>query len=112
MAETHSDEQAIFEAARHIQPVDARQRYLRQMCGDDLALEQRIQALLRAYEESATFLESPPLKLVQCRSSSNPSPRNQALRSGVTGCSNKSVKAAWAWSTSPSRRKRSSGEWP
>ena len=112
MAETHSDEQAIFEAARHIQPVDARQRYLRQMCGDDLALEQRIQALLRAYEESATFLESPPLKLVQCRSSSNPSPRNQALRSGVTGFSSKLAKAGWVWSTWPNRPSQSQEWWP
>jgi len=57
------DEQAIFEFARKIGSAEARQAYLQQVCGEDPELEQRIATLLRAYEESASFLESPPLEL-------------------------------------------------
>jgi tetratricopeptide (TPR) repeat protein len=60
MAGKNLDQQAIFEVARKIDSPEARQAYLEQICGDDLSLQQRIQALLRAYEENASFLESPP----------------------------------------------------
>ena len=60
MAERIADEQAIFEAARKIDLREARQAYLQQTCGDDQELMQRVAALLRAYEESESFMESPP----------------------------------------------------
>ena len=63
MAETQVDEQAIFEVARKIDSREARQAYLQQVCGGDVDLNQRVVALLRAYKESASFLESPPLEL-------------------------------------------------
>src|SRR5262250_2107221 len=54
------DEQAIFEVGRKIEACEAREAYLRQVCGDDAALLERVRALLGAYEQSASFLESPP----------------------------------------------------
>src|SRR5215467_7513240 len=63
MAQVQADEQAIFEVARKIDSRESRQAYLQQMCGGDDALKQRVAALLRAYEESESFLESPPLGL-------------------------------------------------
>jgi hypothetical protein len=63
MAQVHADEQAIFEVARKIDSRESRQAYLQQTCGGDDALKQRVAALLRAYEESESFLESPPLGL-------------------------------------------------
>jgi serine/threonine protein kinase/Flp pilus assembly protein TadD len=54
------DEKAIFNVARQIGSPDARAEYLRQTCGTDSGLHDRVQVLLRAYEEQASFLESPP----------------------------------------------------
>src|SRR5205823_2769500 len=59
MAAVRLDEQAIFEAARRLDAREAREAYVRQVCGDDAALGHRVRALLRAYEESASFLEAP-----------------------------------------------------
>jgi eukaryotic-like serine/threonine-protein kinase len=59
MAASQLGEQAIFEVARKIDSRDAREGYLRQICGDDAAIDQRVRTLLKAYEESASFLESP-----------------------------------------------------
>jgi eukaryotic-like serine/threonine-protein kinase len=53
------DEQAIFEVARKIGSREAREVYLQQVCDDDAAIAQRIRALVKAYEENASFLESP-----------------------------------------------------
>ena len=63
MADKPANEQAIFEVARKIDSLEARQAYLQQICGQDLALEQRVKALLRAYQEGESFLESPPPEL-------------------------------------------------
>ncbi len=57
------DDQAIFEIARKIESGEVRQAYLKQVCGEDLGLEQRVTALLQAYEDHASFLESPLLGL-------------------------------------------------
>jgi serine/threonine protein kinase len=59
MVAMNLDEQAIFEVARKIDSREAREAYLQQICGNDAALEQRVRALLKAYDESASFLESP-----------------------------------------------------
>ena len=63
MAERRIEDQEIFEVARKIHSRETRQAYLRQVCGEDVACEERIQALLCAYEESNSFLESPPAEL-------------------------------------------------
>jgi WD40 repeat protein len=54
------DEKAIFNVARTIESPEARAEYVRQACGSDAALIERVQTLLRRYEEQASFLESPP----------------------------------------------------
>ncbi len=59
MAAVHVGEQQIFEVVRKIAPREGREVYLRQVCGDDDALGQRVRALLEAYEASASFLEVP-----------------------------------------------------
>jgi serine/threonine protein kinase len=64
MATRNLDEQAIFEVARKIDPGEAREAYLLQVCGEDAAIKRRVRALLKAYQESASFLESPAASLV------------------------------------------------
>jgi WD40 repeat protein len=64
MAAMPLDEQAIFEVARKLGAGEAREAYLLQICGGEAAIEQRVRALLKAYEESARFLESPAARLV------------------------------------------------
>lgn len=57
------DDQAVFEVARKIDSHSARQAYLLQSCGEDVAMVQRIEALLQAYDESQSFLECPALEI-------------------------------------------------
>jgi serine/threonine protein kinase len=64
MIATNLDEQAIFEVARKIDSRETREAYLQQVCGDKVAIGLRVRALLKAYEESASFLESPAVPLV------------------------------------------------
>ena len=54
------DEKAIFNVARRIDSPDARAEYLHQVCGADGVLFERVDTLLRAYVEQASFLELPP----------------------------------------------------
>jgi eukaryotic-like serine/threonine-protein kinase len=61
MASEVPDEKVIFNVARQIGSSDPRGEYLRQACGTDAGLRERVQVLLRAYEEQASFLESPPV---------------------------------------------------
>src|SRR5262245_56581088 len=60
MASKMLDEKPIFNVARQIGSPDARAEYLRQACGADSGLRERVQVLLHAYEEQPSFLESPP----------------------------------------------------
>jgi hypothetical protein len=59
MVMTKLDEAAIFNAARRIKESEARHLYVKQACGEDLALQARIEALLRVYDQEATFLAAP-----------------------------------------------------
>jgi serine/threonine protein kinase len=59
MIGTDLDERAIFEVARKIDSHETREAYLQQICGDKMAVGQRVRALLKAYDESSSFLESP-----------------------------------------------------
>jgi serine/threonine protein kinase len=63
MVEQSTDEQAIFEAARQLNSAEDRQSCLQQLCGENAELRLRVEALLRAYDESESFLESPPTAL-------------------------------------------------
>lgn len=53
------DEKNIFNTARRIDFPEARAEYLQQACGADPKRIERIETLLRGYEEQASFLESP-----------------------------------------------------
>jgi serine/threonine protein kinase len=54
------DEEAIFQVARKIDAPEARQAYLDQICGADRGLRERLDALLRVYDQERSFLETPP----------------------------------------------------
>src|SRR5262245_50957708 len=60
MASEMLDDKAIFNVGRQIGSPDAWAEYLQHACGTDSGLRERVQVLLRAYEEQASFLESPP----------------------------------------------------
>ena len=50
-------EDEIFNVARKIQPVDARDSYLEQACGGNPAVRDRVEVLLNAYTDDDSFLE-------------------------------------------------------
>ena len=52
-------EEEVFQTARRIKSAEGRDAYLDQSCRDNAALRQQVEALLGAYEESESFLESP-----------------------------------------------------
>jgi eukaryotic-like serine/threonine-protein kinase len=56
-------EASIFNSARRIDAAAARCLYLQDACGHDLALAARVEALLRAHDESPTFPDSPTREL-------------------------------------------------
>jgi predicted Ser/Thr protein kinase len=63
MAAPKLDEASIFNAARRIDDPAARQRYVREACGDDGALADRVEALLRAHDAGPSFLAAPTKEL-------------------------------------------------
>ncbi len=56
-------EQSVFAEALLRDTPEARSAYLEAACGGDLALRQRVEALLRAAENAGDFLEEPPTGL-------------------------------------------------
>jgi serine/threonine protein kinase/tetratricopeptide (TPR) repeat protein len=58
MAVQKLDEEAIFHAARHLEDIDARARYVEEVCGPDNELRARVEALLQVHEEDQSFLNS------------------------------------------------------
>ncbi|MEX2559835.1 MAG: serine/threonine-protein kinase, partial [Pirellulales bacterium] len=54
------DEQAIFHAVRQIDDPVGRRNYLQQVCGDDAALRERIDALLHVHDQEKDFLAQSP----------------------------------------------------
>jgi serine/threonine protein kinase len=58
-----SSEQAVFAEALLRDTPEARADYLASACGNDTALRQRVEALLRAAESAGDFLEQPPVGL-------------------------------------------------
>lgn len=55
------DEKEIFNVAIAIETGDARQQYLKQVCGDDTDLMRRVDVLLRMQSEEPDFLDVPVL---------------------------------------------------
>jgi serine/threonine protein kinase/Flp pilus assembly protein TadD len=66
-----STEESVFKVAAEFPTAEERVAYLHQVCDGDKALFQRVSALLRAHEESQTFLESPPRMLAAAGDHSN-----------------------------------------
>lgn len=64
------DEQAIFEAARRLD-FEAREAFLQKVCGQRAATVARVRALLKAYEEGESFLESPAAPLIDTSAEPN-----------------------------------------
>jgi serine/threonine protein kinase/tetratricopeptide (TPR) repeat protein len=60
MDQTQQAEQAIFEIARKIESQEKRRSYLNGACDGDSDLHRRVTELLRAYDQSNSFLESAP----------------------------------------------------
>jgi non-specific serine/threonine protein kinase/serine/threonine-protein kinase len=52
---------AVFDCAHEIDSPAERQAYLAQACADAPELRQKVEALLKAYEEAGSFLEKPPM---------------------------------------------------
>jgi WD40 repeat protein/serine/threonine protein kinase len=64
MAETLTQEEAIFQAALEIAAADARAAYLDVACGNQHGLRQRVEALLRRHAEAIGPLDRPDFNLV------------------------------------------------
>jgi serine/threonine protein kinase len=54
------DEEAMFHVAPRIPAAEVRGAYLDQVCGQNGELRDRLDALLRAYDQERSFLEEPP----------------------------------------------------
>src|SRR4051794_29195904 len=50
----------LFIAVLNLDDTAERQAYLQEACGDDSSARQRVEALLKVYENAGSFLESPP----------------------------------------------------
>ena len=50
----------LFIAVLNLDDTTERQAYLQEACGDDSSARQRVEALLKVYENAGSFLESPP----------------------------------------------------
>ncbi|QDV39493.1 protein kinase domain-containing protein [Tautonia plasticadhaerens] len=61
MTTVQLDEEAIYHVARLITDPEARDAYLRQVCGDDVARRDRLDALLRVCDLEPSFLEPLPV---------------------------------------------------
>src|SRR5262245_39804775 len=55
---THPDEESVFHRARQIASAGARADYLREACGANAALRERVVALLAAHEREQSVLRS------------------------------------------------------
>ncbi|HEY2252121.1 MAG TPA: serine/threonine-protein kinase, partial [Planctomycetaceae bacterium] len=59
MSDKPLDEEAVFKIACQIDSAPGRAEYLRQVCGDDGALHDRVARLVQEYRAHPSFLESP-----------------------------------------------------
>ncbi|MDG2388997.1 MAG: serine/threonine protein kinase, partial [Planctomycetaceae bacterium] len=60
-----SNEEVIFNTARKIDSVEARQEYLEQVCAGDASLRERVDHLLQSQADESQFLEAPALEPTQ-----------------------------------------------
>jgi serine/threonine protein kinase len=64
------DEESIFDVAIQIESKQGREDYLLHVCGNDLALMERVRALLEIHEEDKSFLANPPVEMPETLESS------------------------------------------
>ncbi len=58
MASQQLDEEEIFHVAKSIPEAECRSKYLDQICAGDMALRERVEALLTVHEQELSFLKS------------------------------------------------------
>ena len=58
MASQQLDDEQIFHIARRLPDEATRAQYLDQVCAGDLALRERVEALLNVHEQEQSFLQS------------------------------------------------------
>ena len=61
MSEPANREETIFEHALGLESAEAREAYVREACGEDLALRERLLGLLHAHARAGRFLDPRPL---------------------------------------------------
>jgi len=61
MSAESKDEEVIFKKAIKLKTPAKRESYIKKVCGEDTKLLDRLKILLKAHEQSESFLESPPL---------------------------------------------------
>src|SRR5688572_6496911 len=59
MNEPRQREETLFETAVAL-PSGQRAAYLKEACGEDAPLRQRVEALLKAHDQAGEFLDKPP----------------------------------------------------
>ena len=100
------NEQEIYISAMNRQDPDERQQFIQEACGDDVALRERVEKLIRHSDQVGDFLENSP----QALSTAVALPRIAETVGTVIGpytLREQFGEGAWAWSSSPSRPNRS-----
>ncbi|MGA2255924.1 MAG: hypothetical protein ABSG53_14855 [Thermoguttaceae bacterium] len=105
------DEEDIFKAACKIGAAEARADYLKQACGDDRALTDRLAALLRVHDEEQSFLESPPHAPLATLDVP-PIAERAGTIIGRYKLLEQIAEGAWVWSTWPSSGSQSAARSP
>ena len=106
MANNQPDILAIFTECLARDPDEKRSRYLDEACQGNPQVRGRVEELLRAHSDAGNFLGGPPPAVAPTIDQPPRRRTDSAPTSAPTSSSRKSVKAAWAWFSWPSRRSR------
>ena len=101
----------VFCAAIEFESAEERQEYVAKACGQDAELLRQVDRLLRAHFGAGSFLESPPDGVAPSPTIDQPITEKPGTQIGPYKLLQQIGEGAWAWSTWPSRRSRSSGAW-
>jgi len=105
--------EAIFAVVLAKTSPEERASYIDEACAGDVELRQRVEALLKAYDDAGSFLQSPAARegittdppaapRIDPSPQSPPAEGVPARASDRTSCCNRSARAAWALSSWPS----------